>query len=99
MERVCALQRGVWVFEGCGDPKWGRTILFYISKMMVDPRRKSRLGYLNHHMALKKSMKCDGKKHENKTNIFDTFTKYLWFENNFIFSILEHYNFTFSEYL
>ena len=30
MERVCALQRGVWVFEGCGDPKWGRTILFYI---------------------------------------------------------------------
>ena len=30
MERFCALQRGVWVFEGCGDPKWGRTILFYI---------------------------------------------------------------------
>ena len=31
MERFCALQRGVWVFEGCGDPKWGRIILFYIS--------------------------------------------------------------------
>ena len=57
----------------------------FSSKMMVDPRRKSRLGYSNHHMALKKSMKYDGKKHENKTSIFYTFTEYLWSENNLFF--------------
>ena len=71
----------------------------FSSEMMVDPGRKSRLGYLNHHMALKKSMKCDGKKHENKTSIFYTFTEYLRLEKNFIFSSLGRYDFTFTEYL
>ena len=68
-------------------------------KMMVNPRWKSRLGYLNLNVALKKNMIHDRKKHEKKTSIFYTFTEYLWSENNFIFSILEQYNFTFTEYL
>ena len=68
-------------------------------KMMVNPAWKSRVGFLNICVAFKKIRKYDGKKHENKTNIFYTFTVYLWSENNFIFSILERYNFTFFEYL
>ena len=76
----------------------GKSLIFH-QKVMVDPGRQCALGYLNSHMALKKSMKCDRKKHENKTTIFYTFTQYLWFQKHFIFSILEQYNFTFTEYL
>ena len=42
----------------------------FSSKNMMNPRWKSRIGYLNLHVALKKSMKYDRKKHENKTSIF-----------------------------
>ena len=74
-------------------------IMNFHQKMMVNPWWKSRIGYLNLNVALKKSMKYDRKKYENKASIFYTFTEYLWSENNFIFSILEQYNFTFFEYL
>ena len=67
--------------------------------MMVNPEWKSRLGYLNLNVALKKNMKYDIQKHENKMSIVYTFKVYLCSENNFIFSILEQYNFTFFEYL
>ena len=74
-------------------------IMNFHQKMMVNPTWKSRLGYLNLSVALKKNMKYYRKKYEKKTSIFYTFTEYLWSENNFIFSILEQYNFTFTEYL